>query len=79
MRTKLLVSLLIAFGLHGCAHQKTAAQADPVQEIQRNLAKPDQCARTDVTYCAAHGSKAKDGLCQCVKQQDARSTLDNLN
>jgi len=78
MLSKLMVGAFALFVSAGCAHEKAGAQADPVRAIQRNIALPNQCTGSEVTYCAAHGSKAKDGLCQCLKQQDARSTLDNL-
>jgi len=64
--------------LAACETSKPTAQPDSPQALQRRLFSPDQCKRSEVSYCAAHGSRAKDGLCQCLRQQDARAVLDNI-
>jgi hypothetical protein len=76
--TPIIAGVGLMLGLLGCAHRQSDAQADPVKAIQRNLLTPNGCGSNEVTYCAAHGSKGKEGLCQCVKQQDAQSALENL-
>ena len=70
-----IILVMAAATLNACATQP----ADPIGEIQRNLNAPAQCKPSEVSYCSAHGSRAKEGLCSCMKQRDAQSALDNIN
>jgi len=39
---------------------------------------PPSCGGGRVAYCVASGSRAADGVCRCVSQESAQTTLDNL-
>jgi hypothetical protein len=71
--------LASALLLTACASQPPHAQSDGVEAIQRNLASPQQCKSSEVRYCSAHGSRGDEGMCMCLKQRDAQTSLEGLN
>lgn len=72
-------ALFVMTTFSACATRAPQAQGGGVESIQRNLANPQQCKPSEVSYCSAHGSRGDEGLCMCLKQRDAQTSLENLN